>query len=178
MAFEAICCGKNPDSPIAQLDNAYRFRWLTATRNTILQTVTVHIQYTEWQAVRNFQRYRLTRWMPWHIPTPPSPKRKARARLRPCVFYSRWLCQHTSGTKAKKRRLYFKVVTSFNMFAHVAFAGTAGANKLDKGETFPLFTHRCLSFGLSSGFVHIPPPDAISVAIISWLAVLLNIPLL
>jgi len=69
--------------------------------------------------------------MPWHIPTLPSPKRKARARLRPCVLYSRWLGQHTSGTKAKKRRLYFNVVTSFNMFAHVAFAGTASANKAE-----------------------------------------------
>ncbi len=135
MAFEAICRGKYPNSPILKLDNAARFRWLTATRSTILQTVTVHIQYTEWQAVRNFQRSRLTRCTPRHIPTPPSPKRKARARLRPCVFYSRWLCQHTSGTKAKKRLLYFKVVTSFNLFAHVAFAGTASANKLDKGES-------------------------------------------
>ena len=41
-AFEEICCGKNPDSPIAQLDNASRFRWLTATRSTILQTSKVH----------------------------------------------------------------------------------------------------------------------------------------
>jgi len=122
MAFEAICCGKNPDSPIAQLDNASRFRWLTATRSTILQTVTVHIQYTEWQAVRKFQRSRLTRCTPRHIPTLPSPKRKARARLWPCVFYSRWLCQHTSGTKAKKLRLYFKVVARFNMFAHCHYS--------------------------------------------------------
>lgn len=41
-AFEEICCGKNPDSPIAQLDNASRFRWLTATRSTIMQTSKVH----------------------------------------------------------------------------------------------------------------------------------------
>lgn len=41
-AFEAICCGKTPDSPIAQLDNASRFRWLTATRSTIMQTSKVH----------------------------------------------------------------------------------------------------------------------------------------
>ncbi len=41
-AFEEICCGKNPDSPIAQLDNASRFRWLTATRSTVLQTSKVH----------------------------------------------------------------------------------------------------------------------------------------
>lgn len=41
-AFQEICCGKNPDSPIAQLDNASRFRWLTATRSTIMQTSKVH----------------------------------------------------------------------------------------------------------------------------------------
>jgi hypothetical protein len=41
-AFEEICCGKNLDSPIAQLDNASRFRWLTATRSTIMQTSKVH----------------------------------------------------------------------------------------------------------------------------------------
>jgi len=73
--------------------------------------------------------------MPWHIPTLPSPQRKARAMLRHCVFYSRWLCHHTSGTKVKKLRLYFNAVTSFNMFAHVAFAGTASGNKPHKGET-------------------------------------------
>ena len=41
-AFEEICCGKNPDSPIARLDPASRFRWLTATRSTVLQTSRVH----------------------------------------------------------------------------------------------------------------------------------------
>jgi hypothetical protein len=41
-AFEEICCGKNPDSPIAKLDNASRFRWLTATRSTMVQTSKVH----------------------------------------------------------------------------------------------------------------------------------------
>lgn len=41
-AFEEICCGKNPDSPISNLDNVSRFRWLTATRSTILQTSKVH----------------------------------------------------------------------------------------------------------------------------------------
>jgi hypothetical protein len=41
-AFEEICCGKNPDSPIASLDNASRFRWLTATRSTVMQTSKVH----------------------------------------------------------------------------------------------------------------------------------------
>lgn len=42
LAFEEICCGKNPDSPIAKLDNASRFRWLTATRSTVIQTSKVH----------------------------------------------------------------------------------------------------------------------------------------
>ena len=41
-AFEEICRGKNPDSPIARLDAASRFRWLTATRSTVLQTSRVH----------------------------------------------------------------------------------------------------------------------------------------
>lgn len=41
-AFEEICCGKNPDSPISKLDLASRFRWLTATRSTVLQTSKVH----------------------------------------------------------------------------------------------------------------------------------------
>ena len=41
-AFEEICCGKNTESPIAQLDIASRFRWLTATRSTVVQTSRVH----------------------------------------------------------------------------------------------------------------------------------------
>lgn len=41
-AFEEICCGKNPDSPISKLENASRFRWLTATRSTVIQTSSVH----------------------------------------------------------------------------------------------------------------------------------------
>lgn len=41
-AFEEICCGKNPDSPIAKYDNASRFRWLTASRSTVIQTSKVH----------------------------------------------------------------------------------------------------------------------------------------
>lgn len=41
-AFEEVCCGKSRRSPIAQLDNASRFRWLTATRSTIIQTSKVH----------------------------------------------------------------------------------------------------------------------------------------
>lgn len=42
-AFEAICHADNSSiSPIAKLDMPSRFRWLTATRSTILQTSKVH----------------------------------------------------------------------------------------------------------------------------------------
>jgi Protein of unknown function (DUF3037) len=41
-AFEAITLGNKEGGPIAQLDMASRFRWLTATRSTILQSSKVH----------------------------------------------------------------------------------------------------------------------------------------
>lgn len=41
-AFERICQGDNAAGPIGRLDIASRFRWLTATRSTILQTSKVH----------------------------------------------------------------------------------------------------------------------------------------
>ena len=41
-AFEQICNGKATASPIAKLDLASRFRWLTAARSTIVQTSKVH----------------------------------------------------------------------------------------------------------------------------------------
>ena len=41
-AFEAISNGSDCDSPIAKLDMASRFRWLTAVRSTIVQTSKVH----------------------------------------------------------------------------------------------------------------------------------------
>lgn len=41
-AFKEVCCGSSVSSPIAKLDNANRFRWLTATRSTIVQTSKVH----------------------------------------------------------------------------------------------------------------------------------------
>lgn len=41
-AFEQICCGGAKSGPIGQLEVALRFRWLTATRSTILQTSRVH----------------------------------------------------------------------------------------------------------------------------------------
>ena len=41
-AFSVITRGEASGGPIARLDNANRFRWLTATRSTILQTSRVH----------------------------------------------------------------------------------------------------------------------------------------
>lgn len=40
--FEEICKGSSTTSPIAKLDTASRFRWLTAVRSTIVQTSKVH----------------------------------------------------------------------------------------------------------------------------------------
>ena len=41
-AFRLICAGDKLGGPIAQLPIAERFRWLTATRSTIIQTSPVH----------------------------------------------------------------------------------------------------------------------------------------
>lgn len=41
-SLEKICVGGNQAGPIGLLDVASRFRWLTATRSTILQTSKVH----------------------------------------------------------------------------------------------------------------------------------------
>lgn len=41
-AFEQIAAGNKAFGPIAQLDAAARFRWLTATRSTVIQTSKVH----------------------------------------------------------------------------------------------------------------------------------------
>jgi hypothetical protein len=40
--FEEISNGSSVTSPIAKLDTASRFRWLTAVRSTIVQTSKVH----------------------------------------------------------------------------------------------------------------------------------------
>jgi hypothetical protein len=40
--FEEIVRGSAEGGPIGQLDTAARFRWLTATRSTIIQTSRVH----------------------------------------------------------------------------------------------------------------------------------------
>lgn len=41
-AFEQICKGNVSCGPIAQLDEASRFRWLTATRSTVVQASKIH----------------------------------------------------------------------------------------------------------------------------------------
>lgn len=41
-AFEQIALGKEHSGPIGKLPIAERFRWLTATRSTIVQTSKVH----------------------------------------------------------------------------------------------------------------------------------------
>jgi hypothetical protein len=41
-ALGAITLGEETGGPIGRLDKANRFRWLTATRSTILQTSKVH----------------------------------------------------------------------------------------------------------------------------------------
>lgn len=41
-AFERICGGGDGSGPIGKLTIAERFRWLTATRSTIVQTSRVH----------------------------------------------------------------------------------------------------------------------------------------
>ena len=41
-SFGEICRGSKDGGPIAQLDLPSRFRWLTATRSTVVQTSKVH----------------------------------------------------------------------------------------------------------------------------------------
>lgn len=41
-AFEQICNGLKDAAPIGKLPAAERFRWLTATRSTVVQTSKVH----------------------------------------------------------------------------------------------------------------------------------------
>ncbi len=45
-SFKAICNGLNMESEITRLDPASRFRWLTATRSTVIQTSKVHSGFT------------------------------------------------------------------------------------------------------------------------------------
>jgi len=46
-SFERICRADKDAGPIGKLDMASRFRWLTATRSTVLQTSKVHPGMTE-----------------------------------------------------------------------------------------------------------------------------------
>ena len=41
-SYAAICRGSRTGGPIAQLDMPSRFRWLTATRSTVVQSSKVH----------------------------------------------------------------------------------------------------------------------------------------
>ena len=45
LALQNICAGSIGAGPIAELDLASRFRWLTAMRSTIIQTSRVHPGY-------------------------------------------------------------------------------------------------------------------------------------
>jgi hypothetical protein len=46
-AFDWICSGDPRGGAIAKMDMASRFRWLTATRSTIVQTSNVHPGFSE-----------------------------------------------------------------------------------------------------------------------------------
>jgi DUF3037 family protein len=46
-SWDLICQGSSEGGPIAQLDLPGRFRWLTASRSTILQHSSVHTGLTE-----------------------------------------------------------------------------------------------------------------------------------
>jgi hypothetical protein len=41
-AFHLICCAAPDSGPIGNLDPASRFRWLTATRSTLIQSSKIH----------------------------------------------------------------------------------------------------------------------------------------
>jgi hypothetical protein len=46
-SFERICKGDKDGGPIGTLDIASRFRWLTATRSTVVQASKVHPGFCE-----------------------------------------------------------------------------------------------------------------------------------
>ena len=46
-AFQRICIGGNKGGEIGKLPTAERFRWLTATRSTVVQTSKVHPGFCE-----------------------------------------------------------------------------------------------------------------------------------
>lgn len=46
-SFEKICRGAKDGGPIAQMDEASRFRWLTAVRSSVIQTSRPHPGLTD-----------------------------------------------------------------------------------------------------------------------------------
>lgn len=46
-SFEKIALGEPDGGPIARLDIASRFRWLTAVRSTIIQSSKVHVGFSK-----------------------------------------------------------------------------------------------------------------------------------
>lgn len=56
LSFERICAAGKNGGQIAQLDIASRFRWLTATRSTILQTSKVHPGLCKADAIETLER--------------------------------------------------------------------------------------------------------------------------
>jgi len=57
-AFERICKGGEAGGPIGQLDLASRFRWLTATRSTVVQGSKVHPGFCDDAGEKLHQLYR------------------------------------------------------------------------------------------------------------------------
>lgn len=45
-SYEKICTGGDAAGPIGRMDHASRFRWLTATRSTIVQSSKVHAGFS------------------------------------------------------------------------------------------------------------------------------------
>ena len=46
-AFKAVSCAEKDGGPIAQLEASERFRWLTATRSSVIQTSKTHPGFSE-----------------------------------------------------------------------------------------------------------------------------------
>ena len=55
-AFEKICRGGKAGGPIGLLDAASRFRWLTATRSTVVQASKVHPGLCKGDAVETLNK--------------------------------------------------------------------------------------------------------------------------
>jgi len=56
-AFEQICKGAEDGGPIGKLPVASRFRWLTATRRTVVQTSPVHPGFPTPNSIKVTTRY-------------------------------------------------------------------------------------------------------------------------